>query len=406
MKLIQAYNQSFSSVITTGAELTFNWKSIQKSRPHHKFLIRPSLVIGNYLGTDITANNNTFILQLGVGSPTTYTLPSRNYTGAELATQLTTTTGTTWNFLSGNKLQFTAGYNDTRIFSPCNNSAHQVMGFITGFNYGGTNPSLTYEVNLTTEGYLFLNYTQASSKTGNETEVRQQDGSTLSRIIQGKYQIATLPINQTHLAEEDVCNNEGLLLDEMPLTPFTITMETDNGVPMTSTNRIEYSILFTIMEVDTNDEPKPITNKVVSNYIRCLSYANQTTTFVDFTSTSFFNGLVKKKPKNKWFVVCSLAIINGGGGSGRFAQILNPSFTSKCLWFQNNISTIDKNNRYIISMPTNQGAGQHRMTNVGNGLLIDDFSPSQLNVIIGQQTSLNGAFNIYSVFNIYEIEYI
>lgn len=405
MKLIQAYNQSFSSVITTGAELSFNWKSIQKSRPHHKFLIRPSLVNANHLGTDITANNNTFILQLGVGSPTTYTLPSRNYTGAELATQLTTTTGTTWNILSSNKLQFT-GYNETRIFSPCNNSAHQVMGFITGFNYGGTNIPLTYEVNLAPTGYLFLNYTQASSKTGNETEVRQQDGSVLSRAIQGKYQIATLPTNQTHLAEEDVCNNEGLLLDELPLTPFTITMETENGVQMTSTNRIEYNILFTIMEVDTNDEPKPITNKVVSNYIRCLSYANQTSAFVDFTSTSFFNGLVKKKPKNKWFVVCSLAIMNGSSGSGRFAQILNPSFTSKCNWIQNSSGGFDKNSRYMISMTSASLGASSRMTNVGNGLLIDDFATNQLNVIVGQGSSLNGPFNFYSVFNIYEIEYI
>ena len=404
MKLINVYNQSISSVIATGAELNFNWKNIIKTKPHHKFLIRPSLVIANYLGTDINNQNNQFRLN-GI----TYTIPNGFYTIATLATALTAlTTPQLWSSLSSNNLQL-LGFSSSRIFTSTPNSAHQVMGYVVGFNYSGTGPALTYTVKLAPSGYLYLNYPNMTSKTGNQNDARQQDGNILKDNKQGRYQIATLISNGTttagiHFSEEDACNNEGLLIDEMPLKPFSITMENENGQLMTGANRIEYNILFTIMEVDCSDKPKPITNRIVANYIRCLSYANQTATFPDFTSTSFLNGLVKKNPKNKWFVVCGLAITNGGQGSGRFAQILHPSFTSKCGWYLGTGGAIY--NRYFISMPSASGGTPTNMTNIGNGLLIDDFYSIPLNVIVGQNVSISGVFNFYSVFNIYEIEYI
>ena len=182
-------------------------------------------------------------------------------------------------------------------------------------------------------------------------------------------------------------------------------MENENGVQYTGASRIEYTVIFNISEVDCDYkilktiEPK---NKIVANYIRCISYVNDTSVSVDFNSSSLFNGLYKKK-SNKRFLVTSFCIVNGTACYGRFPQILNPSLTAKTLRTQTSSGNLNVyNNSYALGV--SYSTTLQRQTSVGGGLLIDDFQQNITRLISGQTDAIAGVYNFYAVLNIYEVE--
>lgn len=395
MRLKQTYIQSFNYVHTAAQESEFTFKQIKKSKPHHKLMVRPSLAMGYCHGTDITANNNTFVL-----NSVTYTIPSANYTGATLATALNLlTTPQTFTFLSSGKLQLNA-FSASRIFSACDNSAYLVMGFVEGVNYTGTNISLTNTVNLDIQSTLNLKMPEFQGLNGYTLLSTSQTGVTSTKSIQGKYVVASQLNNQT-VDNED--SSGSFLMNDLPITPLKIAMELPDGTPMITTNHIFYNIIFTIMEVDC-EIVRPVEHKVVACYIRTMSFGTSVSAAYVFTSKSF-TGLFKRKPSNKWLIFNAMTNQSLGSGSGRFLFMTHPALTGKSA--QQAIaatSTTYTNNHYLgMNMATSGTVSIKNQLN--DYLIVDDLSNPEFEIMVGQITAISGSWDWDTTFNIFEIEY-
>jgi len=297
MRLQATYIQSFNNGTTTiGQDYTFSFKEISKKKPHHKLLVRPSLVISNAV----------------------------------------------------------------------------------------TSSSLTNLVMISPE---------FQSKSGNQFNTTGN---------QGKFILAT---NHSSSGLFNQQPSGSFLMSDLPIVPFTISMEQFDGTPIVTPDTITFNIIFTIMEVDCDIE-RPVNHKVVSSYIRTMNFGTTAAAAYVFKSKSF-TGLFKKKPSNKWLIFNAMTNQSLSSGSGRFLFMTHPALTGKSRTIQipSPPTTETLSNNYYLGMNTAASGTALAQSQMNDYIIVDDLSNPAFEIMVGQSVSISGSWDWDTTLNIFEVEY-